>query len=138
MILINLIRADELVAYNYLLNLSAHEFNKNISKNLIIKCIENKNENENEIENQNQNNNYAFNLWGGCPDDILLNLCGSLLTSGFNMNLSCPKCTENFPFFEEEKVAPYEKRFFSLFKINKFKFKKKEIKNNPKYKKNYR
>ena len=153
MILINLIETDELIASNYLLNLSVHTYYSNLNKNLKIIYIENQNQNQNQNLNQNlnqnQNQNHDF--------DLILNqneindfLSGCIEDKSYNYNFHSNNMEINYfdnffghsiDFFlprEEEKLYPYNKRFCNLYKKNKYKYKKKEIKNNPKYKKNYR
>ena len=126
--LIKLIEKDELDAFNILLNLSVHKNYTNLNKNLIINCIENEN------KNTNTNSNKEFYAFYG-------------IYQNWNMDsFRKPSPYFNYReyfypqlFDEKEKCTPpYEKRFFNLYKKNKSKYEKKEIKNNPKYKKNYR
>ena len=137
------IKADELITFNYLLNLSVHSCYTNLSKYLIIKYIENKNENEN--KNKNENTHFcdcildSAGLETPFPPSSLPNSPISIVSETTRIRYILGFMEDNYiTNNEEEKVFPYDKRFFKLFKKNKYKCKKREIKNNSKYKKNYR
>ncbi len=129
MILIKIIKENELVIFNYLLNLSVEAYYPNLNKNLIINCVENINYCQMminflkyDIYRSNEKNTSINKILGEKKDNFI-------------------KAKEKeFAILNTDvtrKFERYEKSFFKSFK--KYKYNKKEIKKNSKqYKKNYR
>lgn len=129
MILIKIIEENELVIFNYLLNLSVKAYYPNLNKNLIINCVEN-------IDSfQIMINFFKFYYYSSDENNTSINKILGETRGDF-----IKKKEKEFAILSRDatrKFERYEKRFSKLFQ--KYKCKKKEIKETQKhYKKNYR